>query len=286
MCDVKNIIKLSIALLCILGQASFAQTYITYPLNDGDYWQYEVLDYNEYYSYQIIGDTSLPSNGLTYKVLQGGGGYKIYRRFFEDKVYYYNNYIQRDQILYDFTLQPGDTVAVFPNENDTLIITLVNIWYDNVFGMERKQWSFLFDVVPYIDDEIWYTIADGIGETSSGSYWENHELVGAIINGITYGNIVSAEDERLIPTEIALEQNYPNPFNPTTKIKYSIPQSSNVVIKVYDVLGNEIETLVNEQMSVGTYEITWYAGQLPSGVYFYQLQTNGFLETKKMILLK
>ncbi len=83
-----------------------------------------------------------------------------------------------------------------------------------------------------------------------------------------------------------LTQNYPNPFNPSTKIKYSVPQSSNVDIKVFDILGNEIETLVDEEKPVGTYEITWYAEQLPSGVYFYQIRAGDFVETKKMLLLK
>ena len=97
-----------------------------------------------------------------------------------------------------------------------------------------------------------------------------------------------------MPTEFILSQNYPNPFNPTTKIRYSVPQSSNVVIKVYDILGNEIETLVNEEKPIGTYEITWYAENLPSGVYFYRLKAgdpstssgHSFVETKKMILIK
>ena len=87
-------------------------------------------------------------------------------------------------------------------------------------------------------------------------------------------------------TEFLLSQNYPNPFNACTKIKYSIQQSSNVVIKVFDVLGNEIETLVKEEKPAGTYEVTWYAENLPSGVYFYQLRAGSFVETKKMILLK
>ena len=88
------------------------------------------------------------------------------------------------------------------------------------------------------------------------------------------------------PSQFILEQNYPNPFNPSTKIKYSIPQSSNITIKVFDILGNEIETLVNEEKAVGTYELTWYATNLPSGIYFYKLQAGSFIETKKMILLK
>jgi hypothetical protein len=83
-----------------------------------------------------------------------------------------------------------------------------------------------------------------------------------------------------------LFQNHPNPFNPSTKIKYSIPQTSNAVIKVFDILGNEIETLVNEEKPIGTYETTWNAEGLPSRVYFYQLKAGDFIQTKKMILLK
>jgi hypothetical protein len=94
------------------------------------------------------------------------------------------------------------------------------------------------------------------------------------------------ENPENIPAVFKLYENYPNPFNPSTKIKYSIPQSSNVVIKVYDVLGNEIGTLVNEEKPAGTYEVTWNAASLPSGVYFYQLKAGNFIETKKMILMK
>jgi len=103
-----------------------------------------------------------------------------------------------------------------------------------------------------------------------------------------HGGIVSVNDNRSnsIISDFILEQNYPNPFNPSTKIKYSIPQTSNVIIKVYDILGNEIETLVNEEKQTGTYEVTWYAENLPSGVYFYRLQAGSFVETKKMVLLK
>ena len=83
-----------------------------------------------------------------------------------------------------------------------------------------------------------------------------------------------------------LKQNYPNPFNPSTKIKYSLLQSSDVELKVFDILGNEIETLINEEKPTGTYELTWYAKQLPSGIYFYQLRAGQYVETKKMVLMK
>lgn len=90
----------------------------------------------------------------------------------------------------------------------------------------------------------------------------------------------------VIPKEHSLSQNFPNPFNPSTSIKYNIPERVFVEIGIYDILGRKIETLVNEEKPAGIYEITWYAESLPSGVYFYQLKAGGFIETKKMLLMK
>ncbi len=97
---------------------------------------------------------------------------------------------------------------------------------------------------------------------------------------------IESEYESRYPSDFVLYQNYPNPFNPATTINYQIPEISFVTLKVYDVLGNEIATLVNEKKPVGSYEVDWNASNAPSGVYFYQLKTKGYLETKKMILLR
>jgi len=86
--------------------------------------------------------------------------------------------------------------------------------------------------------------------------------------------------------EFTLDQNFPNPFNPNTLIKYSIPKSSQVSLKIFNTLGQEMETLVNEEKQVGTYEVNWNASNLQSGVYFYRLQAGSFVQTRKMILLK
>jgi len=98
--------------------------------------------------------------------------------------------------------------------------------------------------------------------------------------------IVSVAIEETIPDGFVLKQNYPNPFNPSTKIKYSVPQTSQVQIKVFDVLGNEIETLISEEKPTGSYEVQFNASELSSGIYFYKLQAGNFIETKKMLLLK
>jgi len=93
-----------------------------------------------------------------------------------------------------------------------------------------------------------------------------------------------------IPTNFVLGQNYPNPFNPTTVINYSIPKRSFVTLKIYDILGREVLTLVNEEKPAGNYKVTFNGVNLPSGVYFYRLsatgKANNFVETKKLVLLK
>ncbi len=115
-------------------------------------------------------------------------------------------------------------------------------------------------------------------EIKSGgwSYWKDSKQV-----------VVGVEEElNELPTEYLLSQNYPNPFNSSSIIKYSIPKSSHITLKIFNILGKEITTLVNEEKFVGTYEVNWNAENLTSGVYFYKLQAGEFVQTRKMILLK
>jgi hypothetical protein len=108
-------------------------------------------------------------------------------------------------------------------------------------------------------------------------------------------DVTSVEEDIAKIQQFSLSQNYPNPFNPTTKIKYSIPSnaetgyipsSQNIVLKVYDILGNEVAVLVNEPKAPGSYEVEFNAGALPSGIYFYQLRAGEKIESKKMLLIK
>jgi hypothetical protein len=95
-------------------------------------------------------------------------------------------------------------------------------------------------------------------------------------------NTISEE----IPSSYSLKQNYPNPFNPVTNIKFDLPKSSFVSIKVYDISGKEVETIVNEKMQACKYETQWNGSMYSSGVYFYKINADGFTETKRMILIK
>ncbi|MBZ0199123.1 MAG: T9SS type A sorting domain-containing protein, partial [Ignavibacteriaceae bacterium] len=92
--------------------------------------------------------------------------------------------------------------------------------------------------------------------------------------------------ENVNVTTYAISQNYPNPFNPTTTIRYAIPQDGLVTLKVYDILGKEVKTLVNEYKTKGRYEVTFDANNLASGLYIYEITSGSFKTSKKMTLIK
>jgi hypothetical protein len=125
----------------------------------------------------------------------------------------------------------------------------------------------------------------GMAFNASGELFISNKVSGKItkVTGIPVG----VENEiKSFPKEYNVSQNYPNPFNPTTKIKFQIVEQGNVSLKVFDILGKEVATLVNEELSAGTYEATFDASGLTSGIYFYRLEAGSFVETRKMIYLK
>jgi hypothetical protein len=168
--------------------------------------------------------------------------------------------------------------------------------------------NLLYDNYTYVDsvlkcDSIAKAFA---GNTTSSVYysklWElskgfttklfkdaSHKLTSLIYTAwINAGSPVSVEDENYLqsPVSFNLYQNYPNPFNPSTKISWQSSVGSHQTLKVYDVLGNLIATLVDEYKTAGSYEVDFDANKLSSGVYFYKLQAGSFVETKKMILIR
>ncbi|MBK7105997.1 MAG: T9SS type A sorting domain-containing protein [Ignavibacteriae bacterium] len=155
---------------------------------------------------------------------------------------------------------------------------------DTTFGPEGKFTydlsigngsNYLRSCLPLSNGRI---IAAGIDHTSnSGDY---------VVVKLTQ-NPTGVDDQNFIqPNDFALYQNYPNPFNPITTIKYSVSVKSYIRLSVYDILGREVSTLVNESKHAGNYEIEFDASHLASGIYFYRLQADPFIETKKMILLR
>jgi hypothetical protein len=128
-----------------------------------------------------------------------------------------------------------------------------------------------------MDQDVWLT--------QEGIVNNKDDVVEAAIEWINISTSVDENNNEMI-LDYHLENNYPNPFNPTTKIKYQIPKVSFVTLKIYDVLGNEVITLVETEKSAGEYEVVFNAQNLPSGIYFYSLIVGNFTKTRNMIFLK
>ena len=158
---------------------------------------------------------------------------------------------------------------------------------NHMFEIERKNTEGQFNTIGFVEGHGTTT------EQQEYSYSDNSVKTGTYyyrLKQIDFGGQYEYSDEIEVevigPLTFALEQNYPNPFNPSTSIKYSVPENGFVKLSVYNLVGEEVSVLVNETVDAGFYEVAFNAANLPSGTYFYRLQTGNSLQTKKMILLK
>jgi len=191
-------------------------------------------------------------------------------------------------IFDEFDYPWGSFMADLDNDND-LDIIITNEKTSEVIWYEAPLWTkhIIDDSLPGaaglsvadIDDGYIYIVACGFGSsTDTGLVVIYKSDMGTEINS----NIIST-----VPRTLKLHQNYPNPFNPSTDISYSIPRSEFVALKIYDILGREVQTLVRKLQNKGTYSVNFDASELSSGIYYYNLQIgNDFSETKKMLLLR
>jgi hypothetical protein len=118
-------------------------------------------------------------------------------------------------------------------------------------------------------------IIRGWAVTSNGRIAKYNELISGITN-----------NQNITPENYSLMQNYPNPFNPSTKISFSLPKAGDVSLVVFDILGREVATIINNYKSAGNYTVNFDASNLSSGIYFYTLKSGNFTESKKMVLMK
>jgi Secretion system C-terminal sorting domain len=156
------------------------------------------------------------------------------------------------------------------------------------FNVERKTQDTEWENIGFVEGNGTTTEAQSYSfidkDLSSGSY--SYRLKQVDFDGtFMYHELAEAIEIGSIKT-FALEQNYPNPFNPSTTISYQLPSEGQVSLKVYDMLGNEVTTLVNEMKTAGEYQVDFNAAVLSSGIYFYRLQAGNFVETKRMMLMK
>ena len=188
-----------------------------------------------------------------------------------------------DGLLYVSNDQRSDSL-IYTEAGQTIVADSL-VWYS--YDTETGEMNPAFHFVAKVPDA-----ADryprGLGFTADGNtaYIGTFSAVQDRIQKVVRTGVGVKEVDGAVPSEYSLSQNYPNPFNPTTKISFSIPVSEQVTIKVYDVLGKEVATLLNEVKSAGTYEVDFNASNLSSGLYVYTISSGKFMQSRKMMLLK
>ena len=226
-----------------------------------------------------VGDMYMPLHITRNYNGQYTGQTGVHSRFESNMINTYNA-----QIIYS-----GDSLIYIDNISDFVFNSLYNNYnyVDSVLKADSLAKAFAGNTTSTAYYSKMWEVSKGF--TTKLFKDASHKLTCLIYTAwINAGSPVSVEDENTLqsPVTFNLYQNYPNPFNPTTKISWQSTVSSWQTLKVYDVLGNEVATLVNEEKPAGSYEVNFDAEGLSSGIYFYKLQAGSFVETKKMILLR
>ncbi len=272
-----------------------------FPLKTGNYWIWYRSTFTApgpgYETMKIIGVTNA-NNHLYYNAvynvyimngnLYNSGIQNIRIDSTTGNLYYYDSQNNNECLFDSLNAQKGDS-----SRN-----CMAGGWWRcdtgsyTIFGNSKKSKSFGWtDYFEHGGSRVYAKDFGRVYWGSTGPFnFTTTQLRGCMINGQVYGDTVRYVGVNNISNEIpkhfSLSQNYPNPFNPTTNIKFQIPKSGFVKLIIFDVLGKEVQTLVNEQLSAGTYNADFEGSSLPSGVYYYKLETVSFTQTKKMVLIK
>jgi len=295
---VRVIIIFYILITCSHLCAQSADSSLAYfPMHIGNKWEYYgyMISSTPYYSLtvEITGDT-LASNGFRYMIFEERKKMTINASVIS--TIYWKRLDSLSGSIYEWDpansiefqedslrAMPGDSFNGYMNYKKWCL----SIKIDTILGFRTLVKSFygvIYDPT--------YKLALGLGlcnwylDDGNSLGLEIRYMIYARINGIEYGTPLSVGNPEIIPKRCFLNQNYPNPFNPSTNFRFSIANPQLTILKVYDVLGREVATLVNEVKQPGEYTATWDASNISSGVYFYRLIAGQFIETKKLVLLK
>lgn len=220
------------------------------------------VDFASKYPTNSIGVGGSPGEGVT---LKAGASVIEPQKIVRDG-YFRMNVDKGSQIT------PGvdmDTIGNVGVTDTTTVYALIN----------RNNTSHLFEIRTDSNGELWICIGTDSGyESTTALYYDKITLI--------FNSVTGVDNNKSIPGEFQLFQNYPNPFNPNTTINFSVPKESKVTMKIFDVMGKEIETLLNDGKPGGYHNVEFNGSKLASGIYFYRMQADDYTETKKLILIK
>lgn len=272
-----------------------------YPLHIGDFWEYtQSPGFRE--TLEVVDDTLMP-NGHLYSVLEhevhGFKSVSFQRVSDENELFQIDQFGTDEFLRFKLNIKVGDIWNFSVDSVDVGFFKVTRL-SDTTLWAHRFKYAVIEDFTlpdslePLAPND--YFLGDSIGVFFHGFEGGFSELKGAIINGKKFGVITTVEgEEQILPMSLVLKQNYPNPFNSETRIDFEIPEPAFVAIKVYNTLGQEVTTLLENKLMTGTYSITWdgkdHKGRLVStGIYIYILQhdTNGqrLSLAKKLLMLR
>ncbi|MBI4548855.1 MAG: T9SS type A sorting domain-containing protein [Ignavibacteriae bacterium] len=276
--------------LIVFAELAFSQDLPFFPLHVGDRWTYR-SPWGDSLFISIEQETVLTNNLRYFKTR---GFLPEYIRSEGSIVYFRSD--SSDYKYFDFTASPGDTfMRSLTIYGDTLIRGLCCTDSLTIFQQRKKIWYFYQDLIGYYDVISFEDVAEGIGIAAITFYPAGNEyrytLRRAIINGVEFSEPTSVEHNDVIGfMEYRLTQNYPNPFNLQTTITYELPQKSLVSLRIFNILGDEMMTLVNEIQEAGQKQVSFRGTSLSTGVYYYRIVAlsadHSFVRTRRMILLK
>ena len=276
-------------LLFLISQIVIGQLKtFTFPFQTGDVWQYYVNvmgnpDFSHYTLVNIDHDTLMPDNKV-YKVFSSGLTPFFYFRQDSARIFQYSAQDSTEFPRYDFSRNVGDTISTVYSDGPGYPIIILSDRNEQVFSQARRTITFFSPTNHLIGDQV----VDSIGIYYFVRNVEfSYQLTAAIIGGKSYGTIVDVgKYAKSLPKYFTLYQNYPNPFNPSTFIEFDLSNNVFVSLKILDVLGQTMTTLVEEKRESGHYIVEWMGAKYPSGIYFCVLKIGNNIQTKKMILLK
>lgn len=258
--DYKNIFVPSPSRAYIVSSYNF----YSYTYNGGETWLQVVDDWSTYYNSMFFLNELTgwigAKNGLLKRTNDGGLSWVEMHNYLSNKGLFFVS------PTYGFVINDYNTVGRTTNGGAN--------WANQSLSYPGIRFSSIF----FINSQTGWIVGSGLSSTGESVSLRLKTTTGGV-TGVNSGSTV-------MPDNFSLSQNYPNPFNPTTVVNYQLPVLSYATLKIYNSLGNEVKTLVNEQQNAGSYSVDFNAAELPSGIYFYTLVTENFSETKKMILVK
>ena len=272
-----------------------------YPLEIGNRWVYNgfirIYPETEYYQFirEVAGEAIKPNQKKYFMIEEFFAGSTSKMTYYERidsvnaRVYRYNeDSVQNGQeyLIEDLRAEAGDSVNSYRFDMSpyTVIYSADTTFYQVGTHYKRYNSEFLMGYTYDLVKEFGITRVYNTFDFGS----DDRTLKGAIINGVLFGDttVTGINDEINSINSFSLSQNYPNPFNPVTAIRYSIGKPGRVILKVFDVLGKELTTLINEEKPSGNYSVNFDGSKLASGIYYYQMKAGEFYDHQKMYLVE